>query len=102
MYMAFSHRRSNHETDDENKMQEITFLYKLTNGICPSSFGLNVAKMSGVPMCVLDSAFRRSDYLACESQLRRTRKEHLRTFRNLVSFAAAGNVDRILEIARTL
>ena len=103
MYMAYSHRgRSDHETDDDNKLQEITFLYKLVSGICPFSFGLNVAKMSGVPGRVLESAYYRSDSMARESREQRTRQEHLRTIRKLISFAAAGNADRILEIVRTL
>ncbi len=32
---------------DENK-REVTFLYKLTDGVCPKSYGMNVASMAGL------------------------------------------------------
>lgn len=34
----------------------IVFLYKFVKGACPMSFGLNVARMSGIPKAVLDIA----------------------------------------------
>jgi len=33
---------------DEDE-QNVTFLYKLTTGICEKSFGMNVATMAGIP-----------------------------------------------------
>ncbi|KAF7722208.1 DNA mismatch repair protein msh6 [Apophysomyces ossiformis] len=39
--------------EDENK---VTFLYKLTSGICEKSFGMNVASMAGVPASVVQRA----------------------------------------------
>jgi DNA mismatch repair protein MSH6 len=39
--------------DDE---QNVTFLYKLTDGICEKSFGMNVATMAGIPKAVVDRA----------------------------------------------
>ncbi|TPX35274.1 polyribonucleotide nucleotidyltransferase [Synchytrium microbalum] len=40
---------------DEDK-REITFLYKLEEGVCPKSFGMNVAHMAGIPNGIVDRA----------------------------------------------
>eukprot|EP00842_Homolaphlyctis_polyrhiza_P001905 jgi/Hompol1/2715/HPOL_006146-RA len=49
MYMSFF-------ADEANR--QVTFLYKLANGSCPKSFGMNVATMADVPSAVsLISAF---------------------------------------------
>ncbi|KAI8824787.1 DNA mismatch repair protein msh6 [Fimicolochytrium jonesii] len=40
MYMGYM-------TDEEKR--EVVFLYKLTRGTCPKSYGMNVASMAGVP-----------------------------------------------------
>ncbi|KAI8377991.1 uncharacterized protein BYT42DRAFT_614625 [Radiomyces spectabilis] len=40
---------------DENE-QNVTFLYKLTAGICEKSFGMNVASMASVPQSVIRKA----------------------------------------------
>lgn len=42
-------------TDSEGK-QLITFLYKATKGMCANSYGLNVARLAGVPASVLEVA----------------------------------------------
>ena len=38
---------------DPSKNDHITFLYKFVRGECPLSFGLNVARMAGLPKRVL-------------------------------------------------
>ncbi|KAI8643162.1 muts domain V-domain-containing protein [Parasitella parasitica] len=40
---------------DEDE-QNVTFLYKLTTGICEKSFGMNVATMAGIPQSVVTRA----------------------------------------------
>ena len=40
--------------DDKSKNDHITFLYKFVKGECPHSFGLNVARMAGLPQHVLE------------------------------------------------
>jgi len=35
---------------------EVMFLYKFQPGECPQSFGINVARMAGIPRGVLDRA----------------------------------------------
>ena len=34
----------------------MTFLYKLVEGVCPKSYGMNVANMAGLPSDVIDRA----------------------------------------------
>ena len=36
--------------------QQVTFLYKLTPGACPKSYGVNVARLAGLPPSVLRAA----------------------------------------------
>ncbi|KAI9142928.1 muts domain V-domain-containing protein [Paraphysoderma sedebokerense] len=36
--------------------KQVTFLYKLTKGACPKSYGMNVANMAGVPRTIIDRA----------------------------------------------
>ncbi|CAO3674545.1 unnamed protein product [Umbelopsis vinacea] len=40
---------------DENE-RDITFLYKLAEGACQKSFGMNVANMAGIPKSIVDQA----------------------------------------------
>lgn len=36
--------------------EEVTFLYKLSAGACPKSYGTNVARLAGLPQSVVDRA----------------------------------------------
>lgn len=36
--------------------RRVTFLYKLTRGISPKSYGMNVAAMAGLPMAIIEEA----------------------------------------------
>ena len=36
------------------------FLYKFLAGECPMSFGINVARMAGIPQSILDRAAQKS------------------------------------------
>ena len=38
----------------------ITFLYKFIQGECPHSFGLNVARIAGIPKGILEKAKNKS------------------------------------------
>ena len=42
--------------NDSQKMLNITFLYTLGDGPCPKSFGVNVARLAGLPDDVLQKA----------------------------------------------
>lgn len=39
---------------------EVMFLYRFEKGECPMSFGINVARMAGIPRQVLEHAKRKS------------------------------------------
>ncbi|GMH02314.1 hypothetical protein Nepgr_004153 [Nepenthes gracilis] len=42
------------------EIEEVTFLYKLTPGTCPKSYGVNVARLAGIPDSVLCKAVVKS------------------------------------------
>eukprot|EP00986_Skeletonema_menzelii_P001374 scaffold366_cov153-Skeletonema_menzelii.AAC.36 len=46
------------EDDDDSEKKSITFLYTLGDGPCPKSFGVNVARLAGLPDDVLERAKR--------------------------------------------
>ncbi|CAO2209645.1 unnamed protein product [Urochloa humidicola] len=41
---------------DNNGEKDITFLYRLTSGACPESYGLQVATMAGIPKSIVEKA----------------------------------------------
>ncbi|CAH2072047.1 unnamed protein product [Thlaspi arvense] len=41
-------------------VEEVTFLYRLTKGACPKSYGVNVARLAGLPDYVLERAVIKS------------------------------------------
>lgn len=46
------------ERERDGTSQRITFLYTLGEGVCPKSFGINVARLAGLPEPVLVKAER--------------------------------------------
>ena len=50
---------------------EVLFLYKLAEGVCPASFGLNVARLAGVPPAIIARAKVLSSHIAKDLQSRR-------------------------------
>lgn len=53
MACMFRPRRGAH---DGNGEKELTFLYRLTSGACPESYGLQVATMAGIPKPIVEKA----------------------------------------------
>ena len=51
---------SYHMSYKELSHKEIMFLYKFVKGECPMSFGINVARMAGIPSSILDKAQHKS------------------------------------------
>lgn len=49
-------------------VEEVTFLYRLTDGACPKSYGASCARLAGLP----DSVVRRAAEKAAESEAART------------------------------
>lgn len=46
--------------EGEGGLEEVTFLYRLTPGACPKSYGVNVARLAGIPASVLQRANEKS------------------------------------------
>lgn len=46
------------EDNEETGEQRVTFLYTLGRGVSPKSFGINVARLAGLPEAVLSKAKR--------------------------------------------
>ena len=44
------------DSNVNNETKDITFLYKFKKGICPESYGIEVAKLAGIPNKVIDKA----------------------------------------------
>ncbi|KAJ3677409.1 hypothetical protein LUZ60_003133 [Juncus effusus] len=44
----------------EDGLEQVTFLYRLTAGSCPKSYGVNVARLAGIPASVLQKAAEKS------------------------------------------
>ncbi|XAR53316.1 hypothetical protein NMG60_11021836 [Bertholletia excelsa] len=44
--------------DSFQSRQELVFLYRLTSGACPESYGMQVALMAGIPKQVVEAAYR--------------------------------------------
>eukprot|EP01062_Namystynia_karyoxenos_P026618 TRINITY_DN20623_c0_g1_i1.p1 TRINITY_DN20623_c0_g1~~TRINITY_DN20623_c0_g1_i1.p1 ORF type:complete len:1005 (+),score=278.54 TRINITY_DN20623_c0_g1_i1:109-3123(+) len=66
----------------------VSFLFKLTPGVSPSSFGINVARLAGIPGSVLEVAARKSQ------QMERHLEERAECDRSLASVPAAMAVAR--------
>ena len=44
----------------ESGTEEVTFLYKLSDGSSPRSYGINVARLAGLPQAVIELALKQS------------------------------------------
>mmetsp|Transcript_19375 Transcript_19375/g.37433 ORF Transcript_19375/g.37433 Transcript_19375/m.37433 type:complete len:234 (-) Transcript_19375:55-756(-) len=68
-YMSF--RLSKHEDQDDCKGSDrVTFLYKMENGVCPNSYGLNVARLADVPEGIIRRASEKAISLRKEMRAR--------------------------------
>lgn len=56
LHMAYMEGDGGGGGDGNGPQQKITFLYKVAEGISPSSFGLNVARIAGFPSAIIDEA----------------------------------------------
>ena len=62
------------EDDDDSEKKNIAFLYTLGDGPCPKSFGVNVARLAGLPDDVLERAKRVS--VAFEAEMNGESNNH--------------------------
>lgn len=44
------------ENEEDPSDESITFLYQLTDGPCPKSYGFNAAKLAGIPTDIIRKA----------------------------------------------
>jgi len=51
--------------------ESISFLYKLTEGACPKSYGFNVAQLAGLPSNIISLAKRKA--IVCEKEAHEVR-----------------------------
>ncbi|XP_050687957.1 DNA mismatch repair protein Msh6-like isoform X2 [Eriocheir sinensis] len=51
------------EDSNDPSQETITFLYKFTEGSCPKSYGFNVARLAGLPECVIRRARQKAKEL---------------------------------------
>lgn len=60
------------DNEDDNKVteQNVSFLYKLTGGACPKSYGFNAARLAGVPPNITKRAQEIATKLEAEVNLR--------------------------------
>ena len=53
--------RMGYALDEEDPDKKLVYLYQLQKGACPSSFGLNVARIAGLPCSVLKLALEKAE-----------------------------------------
>ncbi|KAL2916362.1 DNA mismatch repair protein msh6 [Polyrhizophydium stewartii] len=79
MYMSFV-------ADEANR--QVTFLYKLTSGSCPKSYGMNVASLAEVPQTIVDRAEEVARRFQAEQMGRQAaQQQHKLGLGELVGFA---------------
>lgn len=52
----------------EESKNSVVFLYTLTPGKCPKSFGLNVARLAGIQSSIIDRAKLKSETFFSEAE----------------------------------
>lgn len=70
--------------DTSAEEESVTFLYKLTSGACPKSYGFNAARLAGLPASIARRGF------AFAKKLERD-MEHRRLCRSLCRLASDEN-----------
>lgn len=55
------------EEEEEVSQETVTFLYKLSEGACPKSYGFNAARLAGVPSIITKRAHEISSKMEQET-----------------------------------
>ncbi|KAF9966318.1 DNA mismatch repair protein msh6 [Mortierella alpina] len=63
------------QVDQANR--EVTFLYKLVDGVCEKSYGMNVAHMAGVPRTIVDRAEEMAESFERKQETKREEEKRL-------------------------
>uniref|UniRef100_K3ZQ28 DNA mismatch repair protein n=1 Tax=Setaria italica TaxID=4555 RepID=K3ZQ28_SETIT len=82
----------------EGGLEEVTFLYRLTPGACPKSYGVNVARLAGIPASVLQRANEKSnDFEANYGKRHRMIKDKHASAQSEDKFSAIRDLFRIVN-----
>ena len=65
------HMRFNEQKNEEQQQGDVTFLYEVGEGVAHRSYGLNVAKLAGLPKSLIDKAAGESAKMEFEEGKRR-------------------------------
>jgi len=68
------------ESDGKTEEDSLVFLYQLRRGKCPKSFGLNVARLAGIPTAVIKRAKIKSEQFLSEQELFKADVSELQRF----------------------
>ncbi|TMS36353.1 hypothetical protein L596_003539 [Steinernema carpocapsae] len=83
------------ENNEDPTMEDVTFLYTVSDGICPKSYGFYAAKIAGIPADVVRSAYQASS----EHGIKNTNYAKLRELRKL-ALDGSVPVDVLLKTLR--
>ncbi|GMH33654.1 hypothetical protein BSKO_01488 [Bryopsis sp. KO-2023] len=75
-----------HVTPSKTGVEEVTFLYKVVEGACPKSYGMNVAKLAGLPSSVVEMAAEIS------ADMERKRRRDVESVQHVVQKMRAWNL----------
>lgn len=65
------------ENEGDVLNERVIFLYKLDKGVCPKSYGFNVAKLAGLPQIIINEASNISNKLELINKYRKWLKDLL-------------------------
>lgn len=77
------------DSEDQIPEETITFLYKLSPGACPKSYGFNAARLAGIPKEITVRAHKISKNLEKEATC-------VRAFRDILKFQKTSDVRSML------
>jgi DNA mismatch repair protein MSH6 len=80
---------------------DVTFLYKLIPGVCAKSYGMNVARLAGMPASIIAVAIQRAEEFERSRGLagRARHVAHARLFCRLMRLLAAATVRAIGRVS---
>ncbi|CEG41742.1 dna mismatch repair protein msh6 [Plasmopara halstedii] len=93
---------------DSGNERKVTFLYKLEEGMCPKSYGINVAMLANLPDEVIRCAAKKSEQfersLQANSHIDQTRLQFAQTVKELVAQGEEGidKLKQLWEYARSI
>ncbi|KAJ7470616.1 muts domain V-domain-containing protein [Mycena latifolia] len=85
--------------------RDVTFLYRLENGMAPESFGVECARLAGLPESILENATRQSTQMETTVAVRANRNISLKAVRLLKELQTQGShieAAAIVEKLRTM